>query len=55
MQKIDCRSVCFNANGFHVITEGQLGILGLRFEFGIAVQSGYCHFVPRFDTHDEAI
>ena len=54
MQKIDCRSVCFNTNGFHVAAEGQLGVLESRFEFGIIAQSGYCHVVPRFDTHDEA-
>ena len=54
MQKIDCRSACFNANGFPVAAEGQLGIQGSRFEFGIVAQSGYCHVVPRFDTYDEA-
>ena len=53
MQEIDCRSVCFNANSFHVTAEGQLGILELRFAFGIVAQSGYCHGVPQFDTHDE--
>ena len=52
--KIDCRSVCFNANNFHVAAKGQLGILESRFEFGIFAQSGYCHVIPRFDTHDEA-
>ena len=55
MQEIDCRLTCFNANGFHVAAEGQLGILVLRFEFGIIAQSGYCHVVPQFDTHDEAM
>ena len=54
MQKTDCRLVGFNANGFHVAAKGQLGILESRFEFGTVVQSGYCHAVPRFDTHDEA-
>ena len=54
MQKIDCRSVYFNANGFHVAAQGQLGILESRFEFGIVVQSGYCHVVLQFYTHDEA-
>ena len=54
MQKIDCHSVCFNANGFHIAAEGQLGVLGTRFEVAIIAQSGYCHAVPRFDTHDEA-
>ena len=54
MQEIGCRLVCFNANGFHVAAEGQLGILESRFEFGIVAQSGYYHGVPRFDTHDEA-
>ena len=33
--EIDCRSVCFNANSFHIAAEGQLGILESRFEFGI--------------------
>ena len=55
VQKIDCRLVCFNANSFHVTAEGQLGILESRFEFGIVAQSGYCHVIPRFDTHDEAM
>ena len=54
MQKIDCRSACFNANGFHIAAEGQLGVLDLRFEFGIIAQSGYYHVIPQFDTHDEA-
>ena len=54
MQKIDSRVVCFSANGFHVAAEGQLGVLESRVEFGIIAQSGYCHVVPRFDTHDEA-
>ena len=55
VQKIDCRLVGFNANGFHVAAEGKLGILESRFEFGIVAQSGYCHAIPRFDTHDEAM
>ena len=46
MQKIDCRSVCFNANGFHVAAEGQLGILETNFEVGTITQSGYYHDVP---------
>ena len=46
VQKTDCRSVCFNTNGFCIAAEGQLGILESRFEFGIVVQSGYCHVVP---------
>jgi len=54
VQKIDCCLVSFYANGFHVAAEGQLGILESRFKFGIIAQSGYCHVVPRFDTHDEA-
>ena len=54
VQEIDCRLVCFNANGFHVAAEGQLGVLESRFEFGIIAQSGYCHVVPRFDKYDEA-
>ena len=54
VQEIDCRSTCFNANWVHVAAEGQLGILESRFEFGIVAQSGYCHGVPRFGTHDEA-
>ena len=54
MQKIDCHLVCFNANGFHVAAEGQLGVLESRFEFGIIAQSGYCHVILRFDEHDEA-
>ena len=28
VQEIDCRLACFNANGFHVVAEGQLGIQG---------------------------
>ena len=55
MQKNDCRLVCFNANGFHIAAEGQLGILESTFEFGIIAQSEYYHVVPRFDTHDEAM
>ena len=55
VQEIDCRLTCFNTNGFHVAAEGQLGVLESRFEFGIVAQSGYCHGVPRFDTHDEAM
>ena len=55
VQKIDCHSVCFSANSFHVAAEGQLGILESRSEFGIDAQSGYCHAVPRFDTHDEVM
>ena len=54
MQEINCRSTCFNANGFHVTAEGQLGILESRFEFGIIAQGGYCHGNPQFGTHDEA-
>ena len=54
VQKIDCRLVCSNANGFHVAAEGQLGVLESRFEFGIIAQSGYYHGAPRFGTHDEA-
>ena len=54
VQEIDCCSVCLNANGFHVAAEGQLGVQGSRFEFGIVAQSGYCHVIPQFDTHDEA-
>ena len=45
MQKIDCRLVCFNGNGFHVAAEGQLGILESKFEFGIVAQSEYCHVI----------
>ena len=55
VQEIDCRSTCFNTNGFHVAAEGQLGILESRFEFGIIAQSGYCHGAPQFGTHDEAM
>ena len=54
VQEIDCHSTCFNANGFRIAAEGQLGVQGSRFEFGIVVQSGYYHVVPRFDIHDEA-
>ena len=55
MQKTDCRLVSFNANGFYIAAKGQLGILELRLEFGAIVQSGYCHTVLQFDTHDEVM
>ena len=55
VQKIDCHLIGFNANGFHVAAEGQLGVLVMRCEFGIVAQSGYCHVIPRFDTHDEVM
>ena len=54
VQEIDCRLTWFNANGFHVAAEGQLGVLESRFGVGIVTQGGYCHGAPRFGTHDEA-
>ena len=54
VQKTDCHLVYYNANGFHITAEEQLGILESRFEFGMVAQSGYCYGIPRFDTHDEA-
>ena len=55
VQEIDCRLNGFNANGFHIAAEGQLGILESRFEFGIIAQGGYYHAILQFDTHDEAM
>ena len=55
MRKADCRLVGFNTNNFQIAAEGQLAVLESRFQFGTVVQSGYCHTVPRFDIHDEAM
>ena len=53
-QKKYCHLHGLKANGFHVAAEGALGIVESRFKFGIVAQSGYCHAIPRFGTHDEA-
>ena len=52
-QKKHCLLHNLNANGFHVAAVGQLGVQGTSFDIGTIVQSGYCHVIPRFDTHDE--
>ena len=54
VQEDECRSTCFNANGFHVAAAVQLGIQGLVAEYDTIAQSGYYRVIPRFDRHDEA-
>ena len=54
-QKKYCCLHDLNANGFRVTAVWQLDVWEANCEVGTIVQSGYCHVIPRFDTHDEAM